>query len=144
MSSYHYFNVDLPSLHSVVIGVNSFFAAPSVTFEDVPSLTEVVIPDSGNVTGFNGVLMKLVQSPTPIPIVTDITSITIPSFSYNSISILALAGFAYLNEIIIGDNCFNNVTNFQIQQLPNLQTLIIGSYSLMHASIQINGILDNE
>ena len=121
-----------------MLGINSFYASPLVSIENVPSLSSVRLHESGAITGFNGVLSKLVQSSHSIPIVTNVTSILIPAHSYSTFQSLILEGFPLLQSITIEEGCFNSASKLWIQNLPSLQTIQIESSSFMHAaSIQI-------
>ena len=103
-----------------------------------PSLSAVILHESGSITGFNGVLSKLIQSSHSIPIVTNITSILITSYSYNTFQSLVLEGFPLLQSIVIEDYCFTSVSRLWIQNLPRLHSIQIGSSSFVQTtSVQI-------
>lgn len=137
-----YVITDLPSLSFFTVGLNAFYATPSVSISNTPSLTSIVLSETGGITGFGSFLMKLVQSPTSYPAVRNITSITIPSDSYNEpFSVLNLGWFPDVQSVSIGDGCFQNVSQLIFMNNTELTSITIGDSSfLFTTSVVLSGI----
>ena len=72
----------------------------------------------------------------------NVTNLIISSNSYNELKSLNLNEYRYLKSIEIGDDCFENVDLFNIDQLNELKSLKIGINSFTH--LKNDGIWDDD
>ena len=76
----------------------------------------------------------------------NITSINIPDYSVNMVDYTTFnfSRFTLLEELIIGNDCFENVNEFKIDGLNHLKSLKIGDKSFTKEEFSIAWELDDE
>lgn len=108
-----------------------------VNYLDVTSLNSVTIGGQHFTSG-NSILVYFILSDSSIIINCNITSLFIPSNSYNDVNTtkFSLHGFNNLQSLTIGDNCFRYVDDVDLSGLSSLRWISIGmnSFTNHHSS----------
>ena len=125
---------NLPNLTSITSDGYSFICPRSVTLSNIPNLQTVDLPHS-----FEKIKSKSITNVSPI--LADLLPFTLDDCDPNSISIsisndvvtaldlLDFSRFFLLEELIIGNNCFENVDILKIDGLNELKSIKIGMNS---------------
>lgn len=94
---------------------------------DIPSLDTVHIGGM-NTTQDNILFEHFVTNEKPVELMSGITSIVIPSNSYNEMNVTrySLKGMSHLELVDIGNDCFFNVEEVSFEGLPALKNITIG------------------
>lgn len=97
---------------------------------DTPQLNNVQIGAS-QVEDSNPMVQHFITTTDDVQVSSDVTSITIPSNSFNDANTTSytVKGLDTLQSIVIGDDCFQNVITVVFEDLPSLTSISIGSNS---------------
>ena len=114
---------------------------------DIPNLKTVKLPDSFEVVqtkSITSICMNMNEWIDVSPVLADLLPFTLDDIDINSTSIsipngvdtsmrsLYFSRFTLLEELIIGDDCFGSVDEFNIDGLNELKSLKIGNNSFTH------------
>ena len=155
--------IDLPNLTSITSEGDTFDHLRSISLSslilnewwiDIPNLQTVDLPGSFQFVQFKSITsiyMNIIEWIDVSPILANLlpftpndiekldsntTSINIPDYSINNenYNTFNFSRFTLLEELIIGDDCFENVNLFKIDGLNELKSLKIGNISFSNSN----------